>query len=112
MHSKCFYVNDVCLLKNVYEAKSFFQRLFGLFAYKKLNPREGLLIKPCSSIHTFFMGYSLSLIFISKDERVLKIVSDIKPFRMSSCKGAESVLETLSGSSFESISVGDKVRFD
>jgi len=57
-------------------------RLVGLMFKEKLTGADGLLISPCNSIHTFFMRYSLDIVFLSSDNRIIKIIRDLKPWRM------------------------------
>lgn len=70
------------LSKDVLIADTMMDRLIGLMFKKKLVGADGLLIQPCNSIHTFFMRYSLDIVFISAENRVVKIIRDLKPWRM------------------------------
>jgi Uncharacterized ACR, COG1430 len=106
-------------------ASSFAARAAGLFGLaRKYNgirhpPLEkidhqselvlGLLIKPCSSIHTFFMAYPIDVLFLSSDGVVLKIVSGLKPWRMAWCKGATAVLE-MRPSVLENATIGFQLK--
>lgn len=63
-------------------ADNFISRTFGLIPKQGLNVGEGLLIKPCCSIHTFFMRFSIDVIFINKKGCVVAAYSDVKPFRI------------------------------
>jgi uncharacterized membrane protein (UPF0127 family) len=68
-------------------------RMKGLLGRKSLEPGEGMLIRPAPSIHTFFMRFPIDAVFLSKDGEVLKVASDVRPWRIRSCRGAHSVLE-------------------
>jgi uncharacterized membrane protein (UPF0127 family) len=70
------------LAKDVLIAEAMIDRLIGLMFRKQLTGSDGLLIDPCRSIHTFFMRYSLDIVFINKKNKVIKIIRDIKPWRM------------------------------
>lgn len=79
---------------NVVLASRFLQRARGLLFSKPLEEGTGLWIKPCNSVHTFFMTYSIDVIFLDKDMRVVSIIEDMSPGRISRIeKGAQSVLE-------------------
>ncbi|MDR2259469.1 MAG: DUF192 domain-containing protein, partial [Azoarcus sp.] len=79
-------------------AGSFFSRLRGLMLAAPLSPGRGLLIVPCNSIHALFMRGEFEAVFLSKDFRVLKIASPLRPWRgMSVCPGARAVLEWAVG---------------
>jgi uncharacterized membrane protein (UPF0127 family) len=65
------------------EAKSFMDRTVGLMFKNSMNGYDGLLLSPCPSIHTFFMRFKIDVIFMDKSYSIVKIIRDIKPWRMS-----------------------------
>lgn len=60
-------------------------------------PGEGLMIVPCASVHMFGMRYALDVIYLSPDGIVIRIVSGLRPGRMSMQRGAASVVEMAEG---------------
>ena len=74
--------NDKTLSPNILVADDFSSRLIGLMFKKELKGADGLLIDPCNSIHTFFMRYPLDIVFIGKGNKIVKIIRDLKPWRM------------------------------
>lgn len=64
---------------------------------RTLAERQGLLISPCSSIHTFGMGYSLDVVFLDASKRIKKICRNISPWRIAWCMRAKYVLEFNAG---------------
>jgi uncharacterized membrane protein (UPF0127 family) len=75
-------------------ADGFLSRLRGLMFAPPLHPGGGLLIVPCNGIHALFMRGEFEAVFLSKDGRVLRIASPIRPWRdVSLCPGAHAVLE-------------------
>lgn len=78
-------------------ARSFFQRLCGLLFKVPLTPNQGLLITPCSAIHTYGMQYPIDVIFLDVDFRILAIYPKLYPCRIVSCKEASHVLELRAG---------------
>lgn len=78
-------------------ADTFFSRLKGLLGTKALQAGHGLLIKPCSSVHTIGMKYPIDVIFISKSWKVLKVADKLQPNSFSACWGSAMVLELPSG---------------
>jgi uncharacterized protein len=88
------------------------ERMRGLLGRQQLASDEALLIKPCSSVHTFFMRYPIDLIYLDKHWQVTKIVKNLNPWQMSWCYGAKMVIETLSGFVNESeINYGNKIKW-
>ncbi len=64
-------------------ADTFLSRMAGLLNRKSLPKGEALVITQCKSIHMFFMRFSIDVIFVDKNDRVVGLVQRIKPFQMS-----------------------------
>src|ERR1700751_382328 len=71
------------LIENVNIANTFYSRLLGLMFSEKLEKNKGLLLNPCNSIHTCFMNYPIDIVFLDKNDYVVKIIRNMKPWRMS-----------------------------
>ena len=54
-------------------ADSFFRRLQGLLGQDSLASGAGLILKPCDSIHTFFMRFPIDAAFVDKNNRVTRL---------------------------------------
>jgi len=91
-------VNDDRVIENISKTTHFFERMCGLLTKPRLNKNEGLLIAPCSSVHTFGMRYNIDLVFIDKQWNIIKTVNSLKPWRMSASRNADMVLELAAGS--------------
>jgi len=92
-------------------ASSFFERLKGLMFSKNLPDCDGLLLSPCNSIHTFFMNYSLDVIFLDNQFKVIKILRGLKPWRLSWIYfRSTQVLEMKAGSLNNEIIEGDMLE--
>lgn len=89
--------NHHCLIPRVARTSSWFERLRGLLGLPSPATDEALLIRPCSSVHTFFMGYAIDLIFLDRDWRTLRLVKSLQPWRMAACPKAAMVLELADG---------------
>ena len=77
-------------------ARTFRERTRGLIGTKSLAPDEGLLIEKCNAIHTCFMSFPIDASFLDKDDQVVKVVRNIRPWRLFVWGGwrATKVLET------------------
>ena len=62
-------------------AKNAFERMRGLIGRPPPAPGEGLLIPKCNAIHTFFMKYPIDAVFLDRENRVVKAVRGIRPWR-------------------------------
>lgn len=74
--------DGVTVIEEVHEAKGMRQRMRGLLGREGLQERTAMLLSPCSSIHTWFMRFSLDLIFLDKQNRVVRVCRNVKPWGM------------------------------
>ena len=59
------------------------KRLKGLLGDKGLMDGQALIIKPCNCIHTLFMSFSIDALFVDKNNKVVKALGQLSPFRFS-----------------------------
>ncbi len=79
-------------------ADTFLSRAIGLLLTKELKEEEGLLLIPCKSIHTWFMRYSIDIVFLGMNSDVIAVYEKMRPFRATKYhKNARSALELPSG---------------
>ncbi|MFT5242020.1 MAG: uncharacterized membrane protein (UPF0127 family) [Kiritimatiellia bacterium] len=73
-------------------------RMKGLLGRSALPEGTGMYIRPCSSIHTFAMHFTIDVVFVNTDLRVVTIQRRLSPNRMLlGGKGARGVIEFQSG---------------
>ena len=88
------------------------KRRKGLLGRKELRAGEGLWIRPCEAVHTFGMQFPIDLVYLDRKLRVKKIRSGMRPWRLSACFTAHSVLELASGTIRETqTKPGDAIEF-
>jgi len=100
--------------RQVRVARSFWARGRGLMFAHGMPDGSGLVIDPCSSIHMFFMRFPLDVIYLNKDDRVVRIQQNIRPWRIGPVhtSGARYVIELPIGSIERSrTAVGDIMSF-
>ena len=81
-------------------ADGYFSRLVGLLGTTRAwpQPGRGLWIVPSRGVHTLGMKYSLDLIFLDREHRVVEVQENIRPWRISKVTlQAHSVLELPAG---------------
>ncbi|MBN2831517.1 MAG: DUF192 domain-containing protein [Candidatus Omnitrophica bacterium] len=89
---------DCILADRVFLADSFLARIKGLLGFKSLDVGQAMIIRPCNSVHTFFMHFPIDVLFVDKNNRVAKIIKRMKPFRVSlMCTRSKSVIELPAG---------------
>ncbi len=104
---------ELTIAKKVEIANTSISRMIGLMFSKNIGDRDGLLITPCNSIHTFFMRYDLDIVFLSKDNKVVKVIRNMKPWRMTWMYfKASKVLEMTGGTLPTEIQKGDELIMD
>ena len=82
----------------------------GLLGRKGLDSGEGLLLRPASSVHTFFMRFPIDVVFLDRALVVLGIHETIDPWRTASQRGAKVVLELPAGESSRcELTVGEQL---
>jgi uncharacterized protein len=85
-------------------------RMRGLLGRDGLEQGEGILLRPASSIHTFFMRFTIDAVFLDRELAVVGIADSIAPWRTASRRGAKAVLELPAGESSRcGLAVGDKL---
>jgi uncharacterized membrane protein (UPF0127 family) len=70
----------------------------GLLDHDGLADGSAMIIAPTSAIHTFAMRFTIDVMFVSKDGRVLKVRRDLKPRRIAAAWRAFAVVELPAGS--------------
>jgi uncharacterized membrane protein (UPF0127 family) len=75
-----------------------FTRMKGLLGRAGLARGEALVIRPCNSIHTFFMSFCIDVVFLDRTYKVLKVVKNLKSWHVvMPVSSASSVLELKPG---------------
>lgn len=90
------------------EADTFFKRLVGYMF--RSNPHcQALIIKPCNSIHTFFMKFNIDVLFLNKDMIVLRKIENLGRGKV--IKPINNVTTVVEGECgmFASINEGEKI---
>ena len=95
------------------QAYRFFKRLKGLMFTNELATGCALHIKPCRSIHTFFMKYEIDVLYLDKKDVVVGIDERMSPGKVGQVYSrVASVIELPAGLLQETnTKVGDTVQF-
>jgi len=89
-------------------------RLRGLLGRAPLAEGEGLLLRPCQAVHTFFMTYPIDVLFLDERGCVVGLRPELRPWRMTPFFGdALATLELAPGRALATgTSLGDRLRFE
>ena len=91
-------------------ARRFGQRLLGRMGSPELRPGEGLLLKPCASVHACFCRGAMDLVFLDDADRVLEVAAAVRPWRFRGHRRAAAVLELAPGAA-AGLVAGEPLRF-
>lgn len=84
----------------------------GLLGRTEFPPGSGIWIVPCESVHTFFMKFPIDLVYIDRKRRVKKVRSSVRPWRLSACLSARSIIELPAGTILlTQTATGDQLEF-
>ena len=85
----------------------------GLLGRAALDPSAGMLLAPCSMIHTAFMRFPIDVIFIDRQGRVTRIVRRLGAWRTAASLGASATIELAAGA-LDACDVvpGDRLYFE
>ena len=66
------------------------------------------MLSPCAAVHTAFMRFPIDVVFVDADGRAVRVVPQVKPWRMAASLRARSVIELPAGTATAAdIQVGD-----
>ena len=83
----------------------------GLLGRDLLPPGHALIIAPSNLVHTFAMRFSIDILFVSREGRVLKMRTNVPPRRVAGAFGAFAVVELAGGElRLSDTQVGDLVE--
>lgn len=82
MHSLVNRETDEVLIERLQIAATFLSRFVGLQFRRQLPPNAGLLIAPCSSIHTVGVRFPIDVAFVDSRGLVVAVHESVKPWRV------------------------------
>ena len=91
----------------------------GLLGRDRLEPGHGMLFvrgrfEPFMWMHMFFMRFAIDIVFLDRNDTVIRISHALKPWRMSAIVfGARTALELEAGAAIRSDTrIGDSISFE
>ena len=90
--------NNTVLAGDVIIAEGLFKRMKGLLGKDALKSGQAIVLKPCTAVHTFFMRFTIDIAFVDSENRVIKAIPDLKPWRLTGIySSARSCVELPAG---------------
>ncbi len=93
-------------------AHSLPRRIKGLLGRRELAPGQGLWLRPCRQVHTWFMRFPIDVVFMDRELVVVGLSRHLGPGRISPFHlRARSALELAAGRA-RGIAVGHHLAFE
>jgi uncharacterized protein len=74
------------------------KRRRGLLGRPSMNRSSALILLPCFSIHTAFMKFPIDAVFVNREGIVVRVVRNLRPWRIAVSFRARAVVEFAGGS--------------
>ena len=98
------YINNIKIKK----CTSFKDRLIGLMFKKNIN--YGLFFPNCNSIHTFFMLENIDIIMTDKNNKILYLYKNLKPWKIILPQKKVKNTYELPKNSINNLKIGDVIK--
>lgn len=85
------------VVPRVRRTTTYWERMRGLLWAPPLQAGEGLLVTPCSEIHTWGMACPIDVVFLDRKMWIRKLVEAVKPWGFARCRKAIHTLELPAG---------------
>ena len=86
-------------------------RRAGLLGRDALDASGALVLDPCWMIHTAFMRFPIDVVFVGRDDRVVRVACAVQPWRAAASARARRVIEFRAGTAHRrGIEIGDLLR--
>jgi uncharacterized membrane protein (UPF0127 family) len=100
--------SGLVVARHVEIAADWWSRFKGLQFRNSLPEEHAILLRPCSSIHTFWMRFAIDVVFLDSDGRIADIRRTVRPWRAVLPESSSvAVLEMTSGALPIHVSHGD-----
>jgi uncharacterized membrane protein (UPF0127 family) len=110
--SRILMTEGMVLVEHILFAETTSERMKGLLGRSGLDRNTAMLIRPCRSIHMWFMRFPIDAAFLDAELRVLKISRNLKPWQLAFAPlQTHSVLETAAGV-LNNVQPGDLLQQD
>ena len=93
-------------------ATSLGSRFLGLMGLPRLPASHALCLRPCGSIHNFFMRFAIDAVFVTTDGTIVRVYHALRPWRISGIHPkAGACIELAAGTcASHDLQAGDSLR--
>ncbi|MDO8248454.1 MAG: DUF192 domain-containing protein [Rhodoferax sp.] len=102
MENYCLHAGERLLTTQLRVCCNFIECAAGVLWRPSLDAEcgEALLIPCCCAVHTFWQSCGIDVIFLDKDRRIIRICSDVRPWRVVGHRQARFALECAVGTAW------------
>jgi uncharacterized membrane protein (UPF0127 family) len=97
------------LVANVVCAETTAARMRGLLGRDSLPTGTGMLIRPCRSIHMWFMRFPIDAAFLDKELRVLNVARNLRPWQLAFAPPKTHCVLEMAEGELDGLEVGDQL---
>ena len=88
--------NPVATLVEIAATRSTRRR--GLLGRDRLDAASAMLLAPCAAVHTAGMRFAIDVVFVDRQGYAVKVVPNLRPWRIALAAGGRAVIEMSAGS--------------
>jgi hypothetical protein len=70
----------------------------GLLGRDRLDEASAMLLAPCTAVHTVGMRFAIDVVFVDRQGYAVKVVRNLRPWRIALAAGGRAVIEMAAGS--------------
>lgn len=106
--------NGIIVADTIERAGSLSSQLKGLIGRRKFENGSAMIFPGCKQVHTFFMQFPIDILFINKDRKVIKIIENLDPGKITGyVKDSSDIIELPSHTVFDCrIVIGDELVYE
>ena len=114
MRSLCNATTGQVVATRARVADGFIDRMLGFLNRKYIDLEEALWLPRCASIHTMGMRQPIDVLFLDRENRVVRVLCNVPSNRLAViCRGASSVIELGAGALQRSdVLIGDRFSLE
>jgi uncharacterized membrane protein (UPF0127 family) len=82
----------------------------GLLGRDHLDQASAMLLAPCGAVHTAGMRFAIDVVFVDRQGYAVKVVRNLRPWRIALAAGGRAVIEMAAGSlQWGQVLLGDRL---
>ena len=82
----------------------------GLLGRDHLEEASAMLLAPCAAVHTAGMRFAIDVVFVDRQGYAVKVVRNLRPWRIALAAGGRAVIEMAAGSlQWGQVVLGDRL---